>query len=655
MNNKEINLARIVAMQVINHANSGHSGMASGVADILGILFGEFLKFNPNNPTWLGRDKFVLSAGHGCAILYSYLHLLGYNISMDDLMQFRQIKSKTAGHPEKDIDIGIEFTTGPLGQGIASAAGFALSMKMMQSKIHNDLFNSKIYCLVGDGCLMEGISYEALSFIKNYNLDNIVIIFDNNNACIDDNVSNITKENITKRFENFGFDCLEIDGHNLSEIRQAFTFAKSQKKPIFINATTKIGFGSFMESNNKAHGAVFSSDEISKMMEKFDISYDDLTEHSELKQSYKNKWRHCESYYNQWQKISTEINLQEKIDKFFDKSNIINALNKKRGELLQNGAYLTPNATRKMFGNILSDMLQISQCVVSGSADVGDSTQLYIKHSNKISATDFNGNYISYGVREHAMGAISNALSIDGFVTFCGTFLVFSDYMRCPIRIAAMQQNGNIFVFSHDSIFVGEDGMTHQPVEHLAGLESIPNLHVFRPANMIEMLESFDVILKNNLTSCIITTRQNVDTFAIDVYEENNNNVKYGFYNVKNSDNLDILILSNGSELNLAEKVAKKLETDHKIYCNIVSTPCQSLFDKQSSVYKNKILMTDKKILRVAIYAASSEYIAKYMNINDLYISQEEFGLSGKYQDIVNHFGFTIDAIVEKIISVIKK
>jgi len=639
--NKELaNAIRFLSIDAVQKANSGHPGMPMGMADVATILFKNFLKFDPKNPGWVNRDRFILSAGHGSMLLYSLLYLTGYkSVSLKDIKNFRQLNSICAGHPEYEKNSGIETTTGPLGQGISNAVGFALSEEILKSIYGKKMINHKTYVLAGDGCLMEGISHEALSLAGHLKLKNLILLFDNNSISIDGPTNLAVSDNHKKRFNSYGWDYININGHNFNEINKALRKAQNSKKPVAISCKTKIGFGSPNKSGKaSAHGSPLGEDEVKLVRKRLKWNYDSFV----IPKSILKEWRRIG-------KRSAKKSIKERKNiKIFLKNNDLVKKNKYsiinvQKEYLET---LKPIATRKsseMFLNIISK----SRLLIGGSADLAGSNNTKTKNHKIIKPNNFEGNYIHYGVREHAMCGIMNGLSLhSNIIPYGGTFLIFSDYCKPSIRLAAMMRQRVIYVLSHDSIGLGEDGPTHQPIEQLASLRSIPNLNVFRPADLIETFECWELALKNkNAPSVIALTRQSVNPVRTKL--ERSNKSSLGAYEIfRTSRRIKLTILSSGSETSLACEISHKLATE-KIYSKVISMPCQELFDQQSERYQNKIL--NESSLVISIEASESGFWKKYTGKKGLNFGINTFGKSAPYKKIYDHFGLNSREIIREI------
>ena len=643
------NAIRFLSIDAVEKANSGHPGMPMGMADVATILFKYYLKFNPKNPNWMNRDRFVLSAGHGSMLLYSLLYLTGYkSISLNDIKNFRQLNSICAGHPEYEKNTGIETTTGPLGQGIANAVGFALAEEILKKRFGKDIFDHKTYVVAGDGCLMEGISHEALSLAGHLKLKNLVMLFDNNSISIDGPTSLAVSDNFKKRFESYGWNYIEINGHNEKQIFKTLKKVQKAKKPTVISCKTTIGYGSPNKSGTaSAHGSPLGKEEINLVRKKL-------------------KWKHepfkiPEKILKEWREVGNK-GLKEEMKwkkNYNKKKNVIektfsnkfeNIFEIEKQKVIKN---LETLATRKSSEKILTILTEANSNIIGGSADLSDSNNTKTNNHKIIKPGDFKGNYIHYGVREHAMCGIMSGLALhSSLIPYGGTFLIFSDYSKPAMRLAAFMKQRVVYVMSHDSIGLGEDGPTHQPVEQLSNLRSIPNLNVFRPADTTETLECWQIALNSlNSPSVLALTRQKINPIRKEFIKENK--CSFGAYELsRTNQEIGITIFASGSEVNLALEVSHKLATEN-IYSKVISVPCQELFEKQLTNYKEKILNETK--FKISIEAGSTDCWKKYVGEKGLTFGINDFGKSAPYKEIYKHFGLTSEIIAQKTKEMIKK
>lgn len=621
---KQANTLRFLSADMIEKANSGHPGVALGLADILTVL-SYHLKHNPKNPQWLNRDRLIFSGGHASALLYSFLYLCGYDLSLDDLKNFRQLHSKTPGHPEIFTD-GVEIATGPLGQGVANAVGFAMAAKKAALLLSDDIINHKIYCFCGDGDLQEGISYEACSLASLHKLNNLILIYDSNDISIEGNVNIAFNENVKLRFQAQGFEVFEIDGHNFKQIDEALTKAKNSLKPNLIIAKTKIAKNALeLEGSHHSHGAPLGEDLIkrAKKANGFDENLQFIVD-EDVKLRFESALELGDLEEAKWKDLLEKSGKKELLNEL---------LNPNFDDIKYPDFDFSKDvATRDSNCEILNAIAKSLKGFLGGSADLAPSNKTELKGLG-----DFvEGKNIHFGVREHGMAAINNAFARYGlFIPFSATFFVFSEYLKPAARLAALMKLKHFFIFTHDSIGVGEDGPTHQPIEQLSTFRAMPNFLNFRVANAYENLKAWQIALKSDLPCAFILSRQKLKAINKPIFGD----VENGAYILHEEKDPSFTLLASGSEVALCLETAKKLK-EKNIKCNVVSMPCFELFDKQDSKYKAKILQG--KV--VGVEALSSNELYKFCD--ELY-NMQSFGESGKDKDIFAYFGFTVDKLCE--------
>ena len=652
------NCIRFLSIDAVQKANSGHPGMPMGMADVATVLFKYHLRFNPKNPEWINRDRFILSAGHGSMLLYSLLYLTGYkSVSIDDIKNFRQINSICAGHPEYKKNTGIETTTGPLGQGLGNSVGMAIGEEIFRKKFGSNIINHKTYVIVSDGDLMEGISHEAMSLAGHLKLKNLIVFFDNNKISIDGSTSLSASDDFKKRFEGYGWSFQEINGHNQKQISKAITKASKSKKPSIISCKTIIGFGSPNKSRKaSSHGAPLGEKEVELVRKKLNWKAYPFEIPEEILDAWREIGRKGESIEKSWKealnKKSPEIKSQ--LNRMINHSNLekLEKLIKKEKEKYFNSKPII--ATRQCSSSTIEIISELLPELIGGSADLSGSNNTKTKNSKVISSKNFNGNYIHYGVREHGMAATMNGMALyGGLIPYGGTFLIFSDYCKPSIRLSALMGLRVIYIFSHDSIGLGEDGPTHQPIEQLQGLRAIPNLNVFRPADINETLECWEIALKSkNNPSAIALSRQKLPYINKNFSEKNKCSLGAYELNITSHD-YKLILIASGSEVEIALEAQKKLQEEN-INTKVVSMPCHELFDKQDKDYQNKILETDS-CSRISIEAGSVKGWAKYVKNNGASVGLEDFGKSAPYKEIYNHFDLTSDKVVELARKLVRK
>tara|TARA_B110001450_G_scaffold122862_1_gene115765 strand:- start:5836 stop:7836 length:2001 start_codon:yes stop_codon:yes gene_type:complete len=647
-----INALRFLSIDAVQQANSGHPGMPMGMAEIATALWGSNLSHNPSNPHWFNRDRFVLSNGHGSMLLYSLLHLTGYKISMEDIKDFRQLKSKTPGHPEYDLDHGIETTTGPLGQGIANAVGMAISEKMLAAEFNTGELNPidhYTYSFLGDGCLMEGISHEACSFAGTHELGKLICFYDQNGISIDGEIENWFTDDTVKRFDSYGWQTICVDGHSVDEINQAIESAKAEAKmPTMIFCKTTIGFGSPNKSGTSdAHGAPLGDEEIAKTREAlgwthkpFEIpeSVYDFWDAKSVGEERNQSWNETmdalrESAPGKHQELVRRIagempdNFEYTYKEFLDKCNV------------ENSSMATRKASQVCLDFFVKEMPEL----VGGSADLTPSNNTFSKSSTTFSNANPTGNHINYGVREFGMSAIMNGMVLHGGIKPYGaTFLVFTDYARNAVRLSALMGIPNIFVYTHDSIALGEDGPTHQPIEHLVTLRSTPNLNNWRPADLVETAVAWENAVSSERTpTCLIFSRQNTSPISRDAQQIEA--IKKGGYALKTDADAAITLIASGSELQMMLDAAEELKLAG-IKSNVISMPCLDVFLGSSEAYQASVIPNDLPILVAELSHPNSWY--KLLNKTDRVLGMETFGESAPASDLLEHFGFNISNVV---------
>ena len=650
------NILRVLAIDSIEKAKSGHPGMPMGMADIAEVLWRQHLKHNPKNPKWANRDRFVLSNGHGSMLIYALLHLTGYELDIEELKNFRQLGSKTPGHPEFGITPGIETTTGPLGQGISNGVGMAIAERLLSEKFNtseHQIVDHMTYVFTGDGCLMEGISHEACSLAGTLGLGKLVLIYDDNGISIDGNVEGWFTENIPDRFKSYGWQVVpDVDGHNKEEVDKAIQSAKDQiDKPTIICCKTIIGKGSpNKEGSASSHGSALGEEEIQNTREELGWDHEafDIPKEIYFEWDASSKGQELEE---KWQASFKEYELKNPdLAKEFIRRNsneIPKGIEDAIYEYIKEAQNEEPNlATRTSSQRVINVLGPLIPELLGGSADLTGSNNTNWDGTHEIEAKDFSGNYINYGVREFAMTGIMNGLVLHGGVRpYSGTFLTFLDYARNAVRMAALMQIPTILVYSHDSIGVGEDGPTHQPVEHLTSLRTTPNLETWRPCDASETAISWLSAI-SNLTkpTALILSRQSLPTFKRD--HSQIHSIEKGAYTLYEPDKEpELVLIATGSEVKLAMEVAEELRG--KKYVRVVSMPCSERFDEQSEQYKSEVLGTDIK--RVAIEASHEDWWRKYVGLDGIVIGMNSFGESAPGNDLFEHFGFTKEKIIKAL------
>ena len=635
---KIINNIRGLCIDMINKANSGHPGIALGAAPMLYTLFSKVLKLSRENPNWISRDRFILSAGHGSSLLYALLFYLGY-LNLDDLKEFRSLNSKTPGHPEIGT-LGVEMSTGPLGQGLASSVGFAIAEKYLSNHFTDDVIKYKTYCMVGDGDLEEGVAQEAMSIAGNLELNNLIVLYDSNEITLDGSLYNSSIDNIELKVKSMNWNYIFVkDGENILEIENAIKEAKRSEKPVLIEIRTVIGKYSLLQGTHKVHGAPLSKEDIEQLKEKLELRNQEFLVSKETIEEFQKEVDERNQFvYENWLKKVEMLddNLKLEMDNYLNK----------RYDLNFEGLNGEDEAVRNANNKVLNLIAKENPFVIGGSADLKESTKAYITDSGYFNKDNYKNRNIAYGIREHAMGAISNGLALSGLVPFASTFLSFSDYLKPSIRLSALMNQFVIYIFTHDSITVGEDGPTHQPVEQLVSLRSIPNLDVYRPSDINEVIGSYKAMFKRRKASCLIASRNKTKLKQ----ETQINLVEKGGYVLKETKDVDFVIISCGEELDLAVEIFDNLSS--KGYnLRLVSMPSLNIFKEQSEEYQKEIL-TDKKKFVIEFSSSMS-----WTSITDeKYIfSVNSFGKSGKVKDILEYFNLTHDTIEKEILKMLNE
>lgn len=658
MDNEIISNIKTLALDMIENAGSGHSGIVLGAAPIIYTLYSRHLNINLNDPTWINRDRFILSAGHGSALLYATLFMAGYNITLDDLKNFRKIDSKTPGHPEYKVTPGVEVTTGMLGQGLATAVGMALGEKILADKylipkksvltINNHLIDYNVYVLCGDGDLMEGISYEAASFAGTQKLNNLIVLYDSNNACLDSKTDVTFNENVTNRFKAMGWNTIKVkNGNSVSAIDRAIRKAKNSSKPTLIEIKTIIGYGSSKAGFNEAHGKAVDKFELAKIKQDLNIPNEMFYVNEKAKEEFKKMISsHSNPKYSLWANnydtyVKTYLGGEyEKLNYLFDRDGKYDLFSynwdfeKDMKEELR--------VTNQVIMNKISKMIHF---LIGGSADLSSSTKT-ILDGDFILPSNYNKKNIYFGVREHAMGAILNGLSLSKFKVFGSTFLTFSDYLKPSIRMSALMNLPVIYIFTHDSVNIGEDGPTHEPVEQLTMLRSIPNLNVYRPADAKELIGCWNEIINASNPSALVISKQELSILPSTSFKY----VSLGAYIVYQPVNtFNMIIIATGSEVHTAIHLANDIYNEKKISVRVVSMPCMELYLKQNIDYQNRLL--PRNVMTFVIEAGSSLSWGRFIYDESYLITINKFGKSGKSNDVLKSLNFDYQSIKMHIIS----
>ena len=641
------NALRFLAVDAVQKANSGHPGMPMGMADVATVLYTRFLNFNASDPAWADRDRFILSAGHGSMLLYALLHLTGYeDFSLEELKNFRQLGSRTAGHPEYGHGAGIETTTGPLGQGIANAVGMALAERMLADRFGSDLVDHNTYVIAGDGCLMEGISHEAASFAGRLGLGKLVVLFDDNGISIDGSTDIAVNDDQMMRFGACGWDVSFCDGHDPDAIAQAINGAhEATDKPSLIACKTMIGFGSPNKAGTAAtHGAPLGDEEIAATREALNWPHSPF----EIPEAVSSAWRRVgamksakmEAWRKRLEDSGRKAEFERLISGTLPKDWLVSVQDFKR----KHSAEKTKVATRKASQETLDVLAEAIPELAGGSADLTGSNLTKAKSQKPVTPGDFSGSYIHYGVREHGMAAAMNGIALHGgFVPYGGTFLIFTDYCRPAIRLSALMQQRVIYVMTHDSIGLGEDGPTHQPVEHLASLRAIPNLNVYRPCDVVETAECWAASLETSSTPSVLSlSRQGLPCLRTEHTDENLS-AKGGYVLAEAEAKRAVTLIASGSEVEIAMQACDQLKAEG-ISAAVVSMPCLDKFEEQSQEYRDQVIQPDTPV--VVVEAAIEQSWGKYIGRNGKFVGMSTFGASAPANELYKHFGITTQNVV---------
>lgn len=648
---RSINTIRFLSVDAVNKANSGHPGLPMGAAPMGYTLWSKFLRISPQNPNWENRDRFVLSAGHGSMLLYSLLHLFKYDLPMDELKNFRQLGSKTPGHPEYGHTQGVETTTGPLGQGFANSVGMAIAERHLAAKFNTPKYkivDHNTYCIAGDGDMMEGITYEAASLAGTLGLEKLIVLYDDNSITIDGATDISFNEDVRKRFEAFKWNVITVkDGNDISQIRKAILKAqKSKGKPTLIMVKTIIGFGSPNKAGtSKVHGAPLGAEETKLTREALGWEYDEFEIPQDVADNFDKLVKRKEKYYKQWH--NTMIDYAKENPELYKEWKTWHS-NKISDSLINDPKMLEEKtgsiATRSAGGEILNMIAGHVPNIMGGSADLNESTKTYLKDKGDFLSDGLGAN-IFFGIREHAMGAIVNGIVLHGGLrAFGSTFLVFSDYMRTPIRLASLMNIPSMFIFTHDSIGVGEDGPTHQPIEHVMSLRTIPGSSVWRPADYNETRYAYmSAFAKSDGPSIMVLTRQNLP-----VLQGVSEGVKKGGYILmkEEGEKADVILMGSGSEVHILLAAAKELKKEG-VDARVVSMPNINIFEEQTEEYKESVLPKDIKA-RVSVEAGTTAGWYRYIGLDGAAIGMDTFGASAPIEGLMSHFGFTADNVTEQ-------
>jgi len=656
-----VNTLRTLSMDAVQKANSGHPGMPMGMADAAYVLWTKFLRHNPKNPQWSDRDRFILSAGHGSMLLYSLLHLTGYEVSLDEIKNFRQLGSITPGHPEYGMTPGVETTTGPLGQGFGTGVGMAMAEAYLADKFNKDdlkIVDHFTYAIVSDGDLMEGISHEAASLAGHLKLKKLIYLYDSNQISIDGSTDLAFTDDTRKRFESYGWDVQTVDGHNREEIEKAILSAQKTDKPSLIECKTHIGFGSPNKQDTAdSHGSPLGEEEIRLTKEKLGMDPDQKFHiDDDVLNEFRKAIEKGAEFESEWGNLFSDYENSNPVDGESFKSHISRTLPDNWDEILPDfDADEKGMATRKASGLVINELADHVSQMIGGSADLTGSNKTDMDEKGIFSSDNYSGRNIHYGVREHAMGAALNGMALHGgLIPFGGTFLVFSDYNKPAIRIAGLSKIPSIFVFTHDSIGLGEDGPTHQPIEHLASLRATPNVNVIRPADANETAIAWKSAIQNSQgPSLLVLTRQNLPTIDRSKYASVSGAEKGAYILKKEEGDLpDLILMATGSEVQLVLDAAEKLEAEGESV-RVVSMPCWELFEEQSKSYRDEVL-PPQVIKRISVEAGATLGWHKWVGTEGIVMGIDRFGESAPYEEVYDHLGLTVDKVIENAKSLLQ-
>ena len=656
-----VNTLRTLSMDAVQKANSGHPGMPMGMADAAYVLWTKFLRHNPKNPQWSDRDRFILSAGHGSMLLYSLLHLTGYEVSLDEIKNFRQLGSITPGHPEYGMTPGVETTTGPLGQGFGTGVGMAMAEAYLADKFNKDdhkIVDHFTYAIVSDGDLMEGISHESASLAGHLKLKKLIYLYDSNQISIDGSTDLAFTDDTRKRFESYGWDVQTIDGHDRDEIEKAILAAQQTDAPSLIECKTHIGFGSPNKQDTAdSHGAPLGEEEIQLTKKKLGMDPDQKFHIDEdVLKEYRKAVEKGAEFESEWNNLFSDYKKADPVDGESYKNHISRTLPENWDEILPVfDADEKGMATRKASGLVINELDDHIHQMIGGSADLTGSNKTDMDEKGIFNSDNYSGRNIHYGVREHAMGAALNGMALHGgLIPFGGTFLVFSDYNKPAIRIAGLSKIPSIFVFTHDSIGLGEDGPTHQPIEHLASLRATPNVNVIRPADANETAIAWKSAIQNSQgPSLLVLTRQNLPTIDRSIYASVSGAEKGAYILKKEEGDLpDLILMATGSEVQLVLDAAEKLEAEGESV-RVVSMPCWELFEEQSKSYRDEVL-PPQVIKRISVEAGATLGWHKWVGTEGIVMGIDRFGESAPYEEVYDHLGLTVDKVIENAKSLLQ-